>query len=106
MRWVSGHLEIAGNELADKLIKQGAELDSPLIPPSPSFLVQEPKQQLRADTYAVYIKGAPQAYQELDIRPYIKGGHAQEHKLPRWVLDRLIAACTGHRDFTAYHERF
>jgi hypothetical protein len=35
-----------------------------------------------------------------------ESSRAREHRLPRWILDRLIAARTGHGDFAAYHERF
>nr|ABC24970.1 reverse transcriptase [Monascus pilosus] len=104
--WVPGHTGIAGNELADRLAKQGAAMEGSHIPPSPAYLRREAKQQLHTATQAAYTRSAPQAYQDLGIRPHTKSSRAQEHKLPRWVLGRLIAARTGHGDFAAYHERF
>ncbi|KAF7113942.1 hypothetical protein CNMCM5793_006125 [Aspergillus hiratsukae] len=104
--WVPGHSGVAGNELTDELAKKGASIASPDIPPSPSFLRREVKQQIRADTCVAYFRGAPQAYCDLDIKPHTKGSRDKEHKLPHWVLGRLIATHTGHRDFAAYHERF
>jgi hypothetical protein len=103
VRWILGHSGVVGNKLTDQLAKQGAPINSSHIPPSPSYLRREAKQKLHADTSAAYIKTAPQAYRDLNIRPHTK---SQEHNLPRWILGRLIAACTGHRDFAAYYERF
>ncbi|CBF80200.1 hypothetical protein AN7833.2 [Aspergillus nidulans FGSC A4] len=79
---------------------------SPNIPPSPAYLRRETKQWLRTETYTAYASKAPQAYKTLDIRPHTKESRTREHKLPRWVLGRLVAARTGHGDFTAYHQRF
>ncbi|CBF74958.1 hypothetical protein AN3980.2 [Aspergillus nidulans FGSC A4] len=104
--WIPGHSGIAGNKLADKLAKLGSSIYSPNIPPSPAYLQRETKQQLRTETYTAYASKAPQAYKTLDIRPHTKESRTREHKLPRWVLGRLVAARTGHGDFTAYHQRF
>jgi ribonuclease HI len=106
VRWVPGHSGIAGNEAADKLAKKGAALDGSHIPPSPSYLRREAKQRTRAETRAAYFRDAPQSYQDLGIQPHTKSGRTREHKLPRWVLGRLLAARSGHGDFAAYHERF
>lgn len=62
----------------------------------------ETKQQLRADTHTAYIRNAPQAYQDLNIRPHTKSSRAQEHKLPHWVLGWLIAARTRQGDFAEF----
>jgi ribonuclease HI len=106
VRWVPGHSGITGNEEADMLAKKGAVLDGSHIPPSPSFLRRDAKQKARAASHAAYIRDAPRAYQDLGILPHTRGSRVREHKLPRWVLGRLIAARTGHGDFEAYHERF
>ncbi|CBF84167.1 hypothetical protein AN2711.2 [Aspergillus nidulans FGSC A4] len=106
VRWIPGHSGIAGNELADKLAKLGSSIYSPNIPPSPAYLRREAKQWLRTEAYTAYASKAPQAYKTLDIRPHTKESRTREHKLPRWVLGRLVAARTGHGDFTAYHQRF
>lgn len=106
VRWVPGHSGIAGNEIADELAKKGAALDGSHILPSPSYLKREAKQQTGAATRAAYTRDAPQTYQDLNIQPHTRSSRAREHGLPRWVLGRLIAARTGHGDFTGYHERF
>ncbi|KAJ5761312.1 hypothetical protein N7520_008468 [Penicillium odoratum] len=106
VRWMPGHSGIAGNETADELAKRGAALDGSHIPPSPSYLMRVAKQHTRAATRAAYTRNAPQAYQDLNIQPHTKSSRAREHRLPRGVLGRLLAARTGHGDFQAYHERF
>lgn len=105
VRWVPGHSGIAGNEIADELAKKGAALDGSHILPSPSFLRREAKRQARTATNAAYVRDAPQAYRDLNIKPHTKSSRAREHGLPRWVLGRLIAARTGHGDFVGYHKR-
>ncbi|CBF79097.1 hypothetical protein AN7094.2 [Aspergillus nidulans FGSC A4] len=104
--WIPGHSGIAGNKLADKLAKLGSSIYSPDIPPSPAYLQQEAKQWLCTETYTAYANKAPETYKALNIRPHTKESRSREHKLPWWVLGRLVAACTGHRDFTAYHQYF
>lgn len=99
VHWIPGNTGVAGNELADKLAKQRAAMDGSHIPPSPAYLKQEAKQQLHTDALTAYVSNAPQAYQDLNIRPHTKSSCAQEHKLPCWVLGQLIASRTGHGDF-------
>lgn len=106
VRWMPGHSGIAGNETADELAKKGAALDGSHVPPSPSYLIREAKQHTRTATRAAYTRDAPQAYQDLNIQPHTKDSRTREHRLPRGVLGRLLAARTGHGDFQAYHERF
>ncbi|EAA66720.1 hypothetical protein AN0621.2 [Aspergillus nidulans FGSC A4] len=75
---------------------------------SPSILTMQrkPLQWLRTETYTAYANKAPETYKALNIRPHTKESRSREHKLPRWVLGRLVAARTGHGDFTAYHQCF
>jgi ribonuclease HI len=104
VKWCPGHSNIFGNELADLLAKQGANLPVPEHLPSVSYRRRQVKGQIAVD-YQQWWQGIERVgYSSLGL-------HAELRKLPELALPRrylgyLLAARSHHGDFADYHERF
>ncbi|POS81646.1 hypothetical protein EPUL_006429, partial [Erysiphe pulchra] len=107
--WIQSHKGNRGNELADKLAKEGAERSQIITQyESASFvaikkLVLEKKKVL-LETW--WEENAPRRYRDLKIQAEVPGKCPPELLLPRKILHLLISARTGHGDFKSYHKRF
>ena len=105
VHWIPGHAGITGNELADEQAKKGARLTpQTTAPPARYAWAHRTLKEIFWRRFQSYwIENAPQQYRDLSIsldkRPH-------ELSLPRTTLGRLLAARSGHGDFSQYRERF
>jgi ribonuclease HI len=107
VRWIPGHAGVAGNEKADQEAKAAAARAavSPAPEDVPSTLAYTRRQAKEQATQAFqnyWAENAPKRYADLEI-PLQKA--PTEIKLPRYILGKLYASRTGHRDFADYHNR-
>ncbi|KAK9443865.1 putative RNA-directed DNA polymerase from transposon BS, partial [Metarhizium brunneum] len=104
VKWCPGHSNIFGNELADLLAKQGANLPVPEHLPSVSYRRRQVKGQIAVD-YQQWWQGAEKAgYSSLGLPAELR--KLPELALPRRLLGYLLAARSHHGDFADYHKRF
>jgi hypothetical protein len=104
VKWCPGHSNIFGNELADLLAKQGANLPVPEHLPSVSYRRRQVKGQIAID-YQQWWQGVERAGFSSLGRP-AELRKLPELSLPRRHLGYLLAARSHHGDFADYHERF
>ena len=102
LRWAPGHMEIDGNEKADKLAKKGCEEEAPDTPPTLSYAKRQLKRSNRAvyekwwgdnapASFCILIKGnlVPREDASLRARPSLD--------VPRASLSRWLAARSSPR---------
>ncbi|KID78673.1 Ribonuclease H-like protein [Metarhizium guizhouense ARSEF 977] len=97
VKWCPGHSNIFGNELADLLAKQGANLPVLEHLPSVSYRRRQVKGQIAVD-YQQWWQGVERAgYSSLGLAAELR--KLPELALPRRLLGYLLAA-RSHHDFT------
>jgi ribonuclease HI len=108
VKWVPGHCDIQGNELADKLAKEGVEAEHGARVISQPTLAYVKRTAKAARTRAFrhwWLHHQPGSYKDTGLLATL-GPTAELQQLGRPMLHRLLAARSGHGDFADYHKRF
>ncbi|KAI1000293.1 hypothetical protein K3495_g7902 [Podosphaera aphanis] len=108
IRWVTGHSEISGNEEADAAARAALQ-ELPPRHTQPGYItlayLRRLMQQYRQNLIDCWWSSVcPARYKDLDLQ--MRRRKPPELNLPRLLLQRLIAARSGHGDFAEYHRRF
>jgi ribonuclease HI len=104
VRWCPGHVDISGNEEADKMARQATEHPENGLPTySLAVAKRQVKTRITKEFTDIWSINAPTRYKELSIP---LSAHPPELSLPRYALGKLYAARSGHGDFAEYHRRF
>ena len=102
VKWSPGHTDILGNELADKLAKEGTSLPklTGLQKPQLAFIRRKARDSQRELVITWWGEVAPEKYKRLRKKAAIT---SPELQLSRPTLHHLLAARTHHGDFAEYH---
>ena len=111
IHWSPGHVEITGNEAADKeaglgssaklTLEEDREADGQ--PPTLTHVRRINRRQRKELLKRWWIANTPVSYKRWNLPCE---GKPMELELPRASLHRLLAERSGHGDFAAYHRRF
>lgn len=112
IKWIPGHEEIPGNEIADLLAREELRRynSEGVTVGEPSRLTTIAATQHKARSLASQLtvdwwsSACPQRYLELELK--MRRKQPPELARPRAIYARLIAARTGHGGFAAYHRRW